>query len=421
MDRTALVRARPTLADDVPIALLVAVLLLIGSGVSLQDDFEISLAGRDGWPSAPDRAALLLVLSGSIPLLFRRRAPLLVLAVTAAASLAYQVAGHRPEPLPVGVLVALYTVAVLRRPQIGLAAATVYLVAVTVTGLVGWTALTDDQFYTDLVCVVATVTVGYGVALGRARTALAEQTAAELAREQTNRTRAAVAQEQARLAREVHDIVAHDLSVVVAQAGAARRVVTSTPQTAATALASIEVVGRDALDGLRRLVTLLRTDLGQADRSPQPTLDGLPWVLAQVQRAGVPVDLSIRGRPRGLSATVELNAYRIVQEALTNVLKHAGPARATVVLEYGEDHLGVEVRDDGRGPAARPSAGYGLVSMQQRAAMLGGTLTAGPAGARGFRVWARLPLTGADRRDDDSPAPASGADAMSRPVAQGAP
>jgi signal transduction histidine kinase len=420
VDRTALLRARPTLADDVPLALLVAVLLLIGSGVSLEDDFEISLAGRDGW-RAPDPAVVLLVLGGSLPLAFRRRAPLVVLAVTAAASMAYQVAGHRPEPLPVGVLVALYTVAVVRRPQICLMAVTVYVVAFTVAALAGWTPLTDDQFYTDLVSVVATVTVGYGVALGRTRTALAEQTAAELAREQANHTRAAVAQEQARLAREVHDIVAHDLSVVVAQAGAARRVVTSTPQTAATALASIEVVGRDALDGLRRLVTLLRTDLGQPDRSPQPMLDGLPWVLAQVQRAGVPVELSIRGRPRGLSATVELNAYRIVQEALTNVLKHAGPARATVVLEYGEDHLGVEVRDDGRGRAARTSEGYGLVSMQQRAAMLGGTLTTGPAEGRGFRVSARLPLTGADRRADELPAPAAGAEPMTHPVAQGAP
>jgi len=197
--------------------------------------------------------------------------------------------------------------------------------------------------------------------------------------------------------------------------------VTSTPQKAATALASIEGVGRDALDGLRRLVTLLRTDLGQPDRSPQPTLDVLPWVLAQVQRAGVPVDLSIRGRPRGLSATVELNAYRIVQEALTNVLKHAGPARAAVVLEYGEDHLGVDVRDDGRGRADRPSAGYGLVSMQQRAAMLGGSLVAGPADGGGFRVSARLPLTGADRRADELPAPEAGAVPTPRPAVQGAP
>jgi len=392
-------RVRSDLMDDAALAILVAVLLLIGSGLALNDDFEISLAGAGTWPSLPNRQGVLLVLAGSLPLVFRRTAPLVVLALTVAASLAYQALGHSPQPLPLGALVALYTVAVLRRPRISLLAATLYVLTFTVSTLSGWSSLTDDQYYIDLVSVVATVTVGYGVALGRTRTALAEQTAAELAREQADRTRAAVAQEQARIAREVHDIVAHDLSVMVAQAGAARRVVTSRPQTAVTALASIEGVGRDALDGLRRLVTLLRTDRGGADRSPPPSIDRLPWALAQVQRAGVPVELRIRGRPRELSATVELNAYRIVQEALTNVLKHAGPARASVVLEYGEDHLRVEVSDDGRRSAARPSAGYGLVSMQQRAAMLGGEVFAGPT-SHGFVVSARLPLTQADRRSD---------------------
>jgi signal transduction histidine kinase len=406
--------------DDVPLALLVAVLLLIGTGVSLEDDFEISLTGSGPWPSAPNSEGLLLVLAGSLPLIVRRKAPLLVFALTAAASMTYQVLGLSPQPLRLGALVALYTLAVVRRPQICMLAATVYVIAFTVGSLSGWAPLTDDQYYIDLVSVVATVTVGYGVALGRTRTALAERTAAEFAREQADRTKAAVAQEQARIAREVHDIVAHDLSVMVAQAGAARRVVRSTPQRAATALASIEGVGRDALDGLRRLVTLLRTDGGRADRSPQPSLDRLPWVLAQVQRAGVPVELTIRGRPRGLSATVELSAYRIVQEALTNVLKHAGPARASVVLEYGEDDLRVEVRDDGRGSAARPSAGYGLVSMQQRAAMLGGEVVAGPV-ERGFVVSARLPLTESDRRSEAMPASQGELDPPREPVGHGAP
>jgi signal transduction histidine kinase len=333
--------------------------------------------------------------------------------------MAYQALGHTPQPLRLGALVALYTVAVVRRPIICLVAATVYVVTFTVSSLSGWTPLTDDQYYIDLVSVVVTVMVGYGVALARTRTALAERTAAELAREQAARTEAAVAQEQARIAREVHDIVAHDLSVMVAQAGAARRVVTSTPQAAATALASIEGVGRDALDGLRRLVTLLRTDRGRADRSPQPSLERLPWVLAQVQRAGVPVVLTIRGQPRDLSATVELNAYRIVQEALTNVLKHAGPARARVVLEYGEDHLRVEVRDDGRGSASHPSAGYGLVSMQQRAAMLGGELIAGPA-VRGFVVSARLPVTESDRRSGETATRLGVVDPEPDPVGHGA-
>jgi signal transduction histidine kinase len=390
-------RIRFPLAEDLLLALLVAALLVVGSGVSLEDDFTISLAGHDPWPSLPRPEAVLLLLVGSLPLTFRRVVPLTVLGLTATASLVYQSIGHRPEPLPLSVLVALYTVAVVRRPLICSMAAAVYVVVFTTASLTGLAPLTDDQFYIDLVSVVATVMVGYGVALGRARATLAEQLATELAREQESRTQAAVAQEQGRIVREVHDIVAHDLSVVVAQAGAARRVVTSKPETAAAALGSIEAVGRDALDGLRRLVQLLRTDVERSERSPQPTLDGLPWLLAQVQRAGLPVDLSVRGKPRPLSATIEVNAFRIVQEALTNVLKHAGPTRATVLVDYGADHLRVEVRDHGRGSAASPSAGYGLISMQQRAAMLGGELTAAPA-EPGFLVSARLPIPRPERR-----------------------
>ena len=381
-------RLRSPLADDLLLAALVAALLVVGRGVSLDDDFTISMEGRDAWPSLPSSDAVLLMLAGSLPLTFRRVAPLTVLAFTATASLAYQAFGHRPEPLPLGVLVALYTVAVVRRPLVCSVAAAVYVVVFTAASLSGVAPLTDDQFYIYIVSVVATVMVGYGVALGRARATLAEQRATDLAHEQESRTEAAVAQEQARIAREVHDIVAHDLSVIVAHAGAGRRVVTSKPETAAAALGSIEAVGRDALDGLRRLVTLLRTD---AERSPQPSLDGLPWLLAQVQRAGLPVDLSIRGRPRPLPSTVELNAFRIVQEALTNVLKHAGPTRAAVVLDYGDTELLVTIRDHGRGGAASPSAGYGLISMEQRAAMLGGEVVTGPTG-RGFLVSARLPI-----------------------------
>jgi signal transduction histidine kinase len=388
---------RSVLAQDLRLALLVAVLLAVGTGVSLDDDFEVSLTRNDMWLGLPRPEVVLMVLAGSLPLTFRRIAPLSVLALTAAASMAYQALGLRPEPLPVGVLVALYTVTVLRRPLVASLAAAAYVVAFTVGAVTGWAPLSDDQLYIDLVSVVATVMVGYGVALGHARAGLAEQRAAELAREQEARTRAAVAQEQARIAREVHDIVAHDVSVIVAQAAAAQRVFATKPQAAAIALGAIESVGRDALDGLRRLVTLLRTDVDRSERSPQPSMERLPLLLAQVQRAGLPVDLRIRGRPRALSATVELNAFRIVQEALTNVLKHAGPTRATVVLDYAEDHLRVEVRDQGRGSAPSPSAGYGLISMQQRAAMLGGRLTAEPA-EPGFVVSAWLPIPEEDQR-----------------------
>jgi signal transduction histidine kinase len=400
---------RRVLSQDLRLALLVALLLVVGSGVSLEDDFNISLTTGDDWSTLPGPYALLLVLAGSLPLTFRRIAPMSVLALTVGASLCYQALGQRPEPLPVGVLVAMYTVAVVRRPFIASLAAAGYVLAFTVGAVTGWAPLTDDQFYIDLVSVVATVMVGYGVALGHARATVAEQRTAELARQQEGRTQAAVAQEQARIAREVHDIVAHDVSVMVAQAGAARRVFAAQPQVAADALSSIEAVGRDALDGLRRLVNLLRTDVEQSGRSPQPTLDGLPWLLEQVQRTGVvTVTLDVRGARRPLPATVEVNAYRIVQEALTNVLKHAGPTEVTVVLDYGEGELRVEVRDQGRGSAQRPSPGYGLISMQQRARLLGGHLVAGPA-QRGFTVIAWLPVADPDRKPltepDRSPRP----------------
>jgi signal transduction histidine kinase len=391
---------RYVLSQDFRLALLVALLLVVGSGVSLEDDFNLSVTSPGN--VLPGPYALLLALVGSLPLTFRRLAPLPVLAMTVAASLAYQALGLRPEPLPISVLVAIYTVAVLRRPLVASLAASAYVLAFAVGSMTGWAPLSDDQMYIDLVSVVATVMVGYGVALGHARASMAEQRTAELAREQEDRTQAAVAQEQARIAREVHDIVAHDVSVMVAQAGAGRRVFATKPQVAADALASIETVGRDALDGLRRLVTLLRTDVEQSGRSPQPSLDRLPWLFDQVQRAGLPVTLTVRGKPRPLPATVELNAFRIVQEALTNILKHAGPTEATVTLDYDDAELRVDVRDRGRGSVPSPSPGYGLISMQQRARMLGGDLVARPA-EQGFLVSARLPLDDADREQRENP------------------
>jgi signal transduction histidine kinase len=385
---------RRTFDQDLRLALLVAVLMAVGFGVSLEDDFEVTVSQDLRWP-LPDRAGMVLLLVQSLALAFRRIAPVTVLTVNVTAAAVYQALDQRPVPLSLGLLVALYTVAVVRRPLISGVGATVYMVACTAGALSGEAPMTDDHYYTTLVSVVGAVMVGYGVALGRARATLAEQRAAELAREQDARTHDAVMAEQARIAREVHDIVAHDVSVIVAQAAAARRVFSDRPQVATHALTNIESVGRDALDGLRRLVTLLRTEGADPERSPQPSLNRLPWLLAQVERAGLPVDLTIRGRPCPLPATVELNAYRIVQESLTNILKHAGPTRATVVLHYGDENLRVDVRDQGRGASGTPTTGYGLVSMQQRVAMLGGELVAGPEKDRGYRVSARLPVAGA--------------------------
>jgi signal transduction histidine kinase len=389
---------RSALRQDFALALFVTLLLLVGSGVSLGDDFQVALE-HHAWPWLPGFDGLLLLVAGALPLTFRRVAPLRVYAVGAAASLGYQAVGYDAEPLPLGVLVALYSLAVTRGPLVCIVAGLGYLYSLTLLAMLDVTPVSDDQYFTDLVAIFATVALGYGVALGRTQADVAEKRAAALARDQDQRVQAAREQEQARIAREVHDIVAHDMSVIVAQAAAARRVIAEQPQTAASSLESIEVLGRDGLDGLRRLMSLLRTDTGEPDRSPQPALDRLPPLLDQVRRAGLPVELVVHGRPRPLPATVELNAYRIVQEALTNSLKHAGPTRATVTLDYEGEALRVEVTDEGKGTgspgrAEQPSTGYGLLGMQQRAALLGGQLMVGPEDGRGFRVAVRLPLAG---------------------------
>jgi signal transduction histidine kinase len=385
--------------QDAALAAFVALLALVGSGITLGDDFEVALL-HHAWPWLPGPGGLLLLVASTVPLVLRRVAPVTVFVVCGAASLGYQAIGYNPEPLPLGVLVALYSVAVIRGPLVCSVAGAAYLYALTQLALLGLMPVSDDQYFTDLVAVIATVTLGYGVALGRARAEVAEQRAAALARDQDQRVQAAREQEQARIAREVHDIVAHDMCVMVAQAAAARRVFADQPQTAASALDSIETLGRDGLDGLRRLMSLLRTEPAAPERSPQPALDRLPPLLDQVRRAGLPVELVVRGRPRPLAATVELTAYRIVQEALTNSLKHAGPTRATVTLDYEGEALRVEVTDEGTGAESAglrrpPSNGYGLLGMQQRAALLGGQLVAGPEQGKGFRVMVRLPLAGA--------------------------
>jgi signal transduction histidine kinase len=373
---------------DLPVALIVAVLMEVGLEVALTEDFP---EYEEDLP-LPDWEGRLLLLGGGLALTFRRLAPVPVFVVAALASFGYQALGFRPPPLPLAVLVALFTVAIVRRTLIPGMAAGAYAAGLVVGSFTGAATLDDDQVYVYLVSVAGTAMVGYGIALSRARASLAEQQAAEMSRELEGRTREAVAGEQARIAREVHDIVAHDVSVIVAQAAAARRVSDERPEAAVNALRSIEVVGRDALDGLRRLMHLLRSDPIGSDRSPNATIDRLPSLLAQVEKAGLPVELAVRGEVRPLPPAVELNAFRIIQEALTNSLKHAGPTRAGVIVDYRPDTLYVEVRDHGRGRVAGSPPGYGLAGMQQRASLLGGEFATTSGSEPGFRVAAELPV-----------------------------
>ena len=216
--------------------------------------------------------------------------------------------------------------------------------------------------------------------------------AQRLEREREERVRALVADERARIARELHDVVAHSVSVMVVQAQAGPRLVAD-PERSTAAFESIEASGREALVELRRLLGILRTDDQQLAIGPQPGLGSLEGLVQQFQDAGLPVELRIDGGPAALPPGVDLSAYRIVQEALTNTLKHAGPTRAEVIVRYDAAAVELEICDDGKGtPASLNGSGHGLIGMRERTSLYGGHLEAGPRPAGGFAVRARLPL-----------------------------
>jgi signal transduction histidine kinase len=211
-------------------------------------------------------------------------------------------------------------------------------------------------------------------------------------RERDLAAREAVVEERARIARELHDAIAHNVSMMVVQAGAERRVLDGGQGSPREVLETIEQIGRAALTEMRRLVGMLRSDNGDP-LAPQPGLTDLATLARQVGAAGLPVELVVEGERRELPVGIELSAYRIVQEALTNALKHAGDARATVRVRYGDDSLELEIIDDGAGaPAQIVSGGHGLVGMRERVALYGGRLDAGRRPSGGFAVRALLPI-----------------------------
>ena len=226
----------------------------------------------------------------------------------------------------------------------------------------------------------------------RQRELALEERADALEREQEQRARAAVAEERQRIARELHDVVAHAISVIVVQARGGRRMLDAEPAEARGAFDTIERTGQEALGEMRRLLGLLRESEDEPALAPQPTLARLEELVQQVRDAGLPVELAIEGEPTELPPGVELSAYRIVQEALTNALKHAGPAHARVTVRYADDNLELEIADDGSGSAGNgDGGGHGLVGIEERVAMLGGELETGEAPSGGYAVRARLP------------------------------
>jgi signal transduction histidine kinase len=247
--------------------------------------------------------------------------------------------------------------------------------------------------------IIALLVLGGGLSLAAFALRRRAQRAAELERRATSlersreeRTRIAVEAERARIARDLHDVIAHSVSVMTVQAGAARLLLTEGPERAREPLLSVEETGRQALAEMRRLLGILRTEDGEPALAPQPGMADLSALVGRMQQAGLPVELTVEGGPETLPPGIDLAAYRIVQQALTNALAHAGRARTRVTVSYGTGALDLEIADDG--PSRRDDGAIegALVAVQERVAVYGGLLEAGPRTGGGYAVRAHLPL-----------------------------
>jgi signal transduction histidine kinase len=356
----------------------------------------------------PGQRLILAALLASGPIVLLRRWPLPVLAVVAAAAGLAMASGNAPLPLSIMLGLAMYFVAsrLPRRVSIRVAAvAAAVLGAVLVYAAVaGRTANLPGDAVESFLPLAAAWFIGDSVATRRRYLAgLAEQAERERAAE-TERARQEVREERVRIARELHDVVAHTLTVITVQAGVGRRLMARRPEEAGTALESIEMIGRTAQDELRVVLGLLRDEeLGAAALAPAPGLVDLKELAEHVRASGTPVELRTSGADRPLSPALELSIYRVVQEALTNVVKHAPGARATVGLAVSDNQVRIEVADDGAaagrpggedGWPAAPGTGHGIVGMRERIGAFGGWLVAEPLAGRGFRVLAEIPIEG---------------------------
>jgi len=340
--------------------------------------------------------ALLLVLS-STPIAWRRRSPFAALVVVGTAAVLYEAFGYPTQLSTVGVLIALYTCAAHLDRRRSLEAALFTAVGLAIVLLTARWEVTIGSIASNIIIFATVWLIGDNLQTRRANVAALRERAERAEQTRAAEAQRAVAEERTRIARELHDVVAHSMSVMLVQTGAARRVLDTDPAQAATALQAVEATGRDAMTEMRRLLGVLREDSAPAALTPQPSVDGLQHLIAQFREAGLDVSLQIEGEPRALPAGVGLSAYRIVQEALTNALKHAGPGVTVEVrIRYTLDDVEVRVTDDGRGAAGSAngagSGGHGILGMRERVDVCGGDLAAAPRAGGGFEVRARLPV-----------------------------
>jgi signal transduction histidine kinase len=381
----AWLRRHPMLVDGL-LALIVALLALTSAGAR---------------PPVRPALSLPLGIAMVVPIVFRRRYP------TGAFIAAVAVGGlevallPRPVGSDISILIMLYTLAAYRPRRISVPG-----LVITLLGSVVAIAVWAPQKVIHSVFMVGAIAAFFGgpallawllgdsMRWRRGFYNALEERAERAERERDAQAQVAAAAERARIARELHDVVAHNVSVMVVQADGAAFALDSSPERAREALGAISGTGRQALAEMRRLLGVLRTaDDDQAELAPQPGMDEIAELLAQSRAAGLPVAFAVEGVPRPLPPGIALAAYRVVQESLTNTRKHGGPnAAAAVTLRFCEDGLVIKITDDGRGVLmASDDAGHGLAGMRERVEMYGGTVQTGPRPGGGYRVTAKLP------------------------------
>jgi signal transduction histidine kinase len=338
----------------------------------------------------------------SVPIAWRRYRPLAVLAVTVIAQTLLLLFSTQVQ-VPLGMIVALYTVASRCERPVSIRAAEWVALPIAVGVIVNTGPLSVGRIIPKVALFAIAWVVGDNIRTRRAYLAELVARAERLEREREEQAQRAVSEERARIARELHDVIAHNVSVMVVQASAGEEVFDKDPGKARESLSAVASTGRAALSELRRLLGVIRAEddhEAAPSYAPQPGIEHLDELVRQVRETGLKVELSVLGEPRELPEAVGLTAYRIVQEALTNTLKHAHASAAEVSVRYVADALELQVLDDGRSDPAvngnqvppTPSPGHGLIGMRERVALFGGQLTAQRRPEQGYEVRARIPL-----------------------------
>jgi signal transduction histidine kinase len=382
----AWLRRHPSLVDGVLAFVLALIgLITIGTGSAVVNG----------------RPALLFSVAIVVPVVFRRKYPVGAFAVATAIGAGQVMFTDRPDVADLAIVILLYTLAAYRPRRVSATGLAICLLGSAI-GVARWAPAHLGLLDTIMVgsvlfagpALIAWV-IGDSMRYRRGYYASLEDRAARLERERDAQAQIAAAAERARIARELHDVVAHNVSVMVVQADGASYALDSEPEKARQALAAIASTGRQALAEMRRMLGVLRSGDGETGLAPLPGIGQLGELLQQIRATGLTVAFTVEGVPGPLPGGVALAAYRIVQESLTNTRKHGGPnASAQVTLRYCEDVLVLGISDDGHGtdPAA-DGAGHGMIGMRERVALYGGTLEAGPRADGGYQVTARLPLT----------------------------